>query len=441
MDTVGITLKEKREAMGLSVDDVVKATKIDRLYIDAIEGSDFSFFEKQDFYLQVFVGSYAEFLGFDKNEVLKQLQEDKVNAKKVSAIKKEEPVSEQPVQTDLPNQIDTERIKSILPDYEVPEPAVATQALESVVVPKATSVSTMSSVEERPKENKPANDEINQLIQDINDNNEVNVDDYFDDNTASFVQESTIPEMSAPAQVNNEKPTDELLNSSIIDDIKEINEKDVPKDEFTNSLPEITLAKPTNDFAIDKSLESTAVIDLTSGIEIETINNQEMPVVTPSEIIDEAESEDVDEQPVAQATDLETEMPAQPVSEQPITSLDEVLNASDDEPKPANDFVNPFTQEIITGANENNQDDLANSKEASVLEELEKTFHNGEILNVDPDKTAMDLKIAKALGDTKDGLDKEIKKKVRRDRILDVILILLIVALIAYFVYKFIIGN
>lgn len=469
MYTVGTTLKEKREAMGLSINDVVKATKIDKLYVDAIENSDFSFFENQDFYHQVFVGSYAEFLGLSKNDVLRQLQDDMVKGKEeLKEIKAQRAA-------DAPLQMDTDRVKKYLSEYDLKadKPAVqpqsepvqvAQQPTQPIVEPQAAfqqkvpeqvmpvQSETISNYEE-------TNDEINQLIQDINQSSNANVDEYFDDSTSSFIQES-IPE--TPVVASGEQPvmppeSDELLNSSIFDEIEKISNQVETNKELEDSLPEITEAAPAKDFNFNKPLESTAVIDLTSGIEIETVSNNQAPVFTPSEMVDEQlkDEESTLEQendailndmvsvPVQADALAETnapvdmstppEMATQAVVEPPVPSLDEILNKDEKDEAP----VNPFLQEVSTEkvvvdskSEFNFQEPVA---EASVLEELEKTIHDSKVLSNDPDKTAMDLKIAKALGDNKVEMDTETTKRVKRDKIIDIILIILILALVAYF--------
>ncbi|MGL4382883.1 MAG: helix-turn-helix domain-containing protein, partial [Bacilli bacterium] len=117
MENVGEILKQKREELKLSIDDVVTKTKIQKIYIDAIESNNFSFFVGQDFYQQVFVGNYANFLGFDKNEVLEKLESDRTNfdAGKLSVNKKISRNSnsfiEKQVLTRAQNQVDTQETK------------------------------------------------------------------------------------------------------------------------------------------------------------------------------------------------------------------------------------------------------------------------------------------------------------------------------------------
>lgn len=76
MNKVGQMLREQREKLNISIEEVSNKTKIQPIYLDAIEKGDFAFFKNQEFYQQIFVGSYAKFLGLDKNELLDQLVED-----------------------------------------------------------------------------------------------------------------------------------------------------------------------------------------------------------------------------------------------------------------------------------------------------------------------------------------------------------------------------
>ncbi|WP_332237417.1 helix-turn-helix domain-containing protein [Sporolactobacillus sp. KGMB 08714] len=71
MSELGQTLKEAREAKGLSLDDLQEETKIQKRYLQAIEDGDF----KQlpgDFYTRAFIKSYAEAVGVDFGELSEQ---------------------------------------------------------------------------------------------------------------------------------------------------------------------------------------------------------------------------------------------------------------------------------------------------------------------------------------------------------------------------------
>ncbi|GGL43680.1 helix-turn-helix domain-containing protein [Sporolactobacillus putidus] len=71
MSELGQTLKEAREAKGLSLDDLQEETKIQKRYLQAIEDGDF----KQlpgDFYTRAFIKSYAESVGLDFGELSAQ---------------------------------------------------------------------------------------------------------------------------------------------------------------------------------------------------------------------------------------------------------------------------------------------------------------------------------------------------------------------------------
>ncbi|MDR3274850.1 MAG: helix-turn-helix domain-containing protein [Endomicrobium sp.] len=69
MKEIGKLLKEKREAMNISLDDVHKSTKIQEKYISAIENDDISIFFAEVYY-RSFVKTYARYLGFDSEELI-----------------------------------------------------------------------------------------------------------------------------------------------------------------------------------------------------------------------------------------------------------------------------------------------------------------------------------------------------------------------------------
>ncbi|MCA6085159.1 helix-turn-helix domain-containing protein [Candidatus Endomicrobiellum agilis] len=72
MKEIGKLLKEKRRKMNISLTDVQEVTKIQEKYISAIEDGDMSVFFAEVYY-KSFVRSYAEYLGFDPEELLKKL--------------------------------------------------------------------------------------------------------------------------------------------------------------------------------------------------------------------------------------------------------------------------------------------------------------------------------------------------------------------------------
>ncbi|MEG0364653.1 MAG: hypothetical protein RR577_03385, partial [Erysipelotrichales bacterium] len=77
----------------------------------------------------------------------------------------------------------------------------------------------------------------------------------------------------------------------------------------------------------------------------------------------------------------------------------------------------------------------------AALENTLSTQLNINLNDEEPERTSMDLKVAKALGDSKVAIDKKDAKKMKRDKILDTILIILIVVgiiLLGFFGYKLI---
>jgi cytoskeletal protein RodZ len=76
MKEIGKLLKEKRGKMNISFTDVYKATKIREKYISAIEDGDMSVFFAEVYY-RSFVRSYAEYLGFDPEELFERLRIEK----------------------------------------------------------------------------------------------------------------------------------------------------------------------------------------------------------------------------------------------------------------------------------------------------------------------------------------------------------------------------
>lgn len=68
----GIKFRERRESLGLSVQDVSNTTKILNVYIEALENDDFAALP-QRVYAVGFVRCYSELLGFDADEMISLL--------------------------------------------------------------------------------------------------------------------------------------------------------------------------------------------------------------------------------------------------------------------------------------------------------------------------------------------------------------------------------
>ncbi|MEW6103957.1 MAG: helix-turn-helix domain-containing protein [bacterium] len=65
---IGGILKEKREGMGLTLDEIERRTLISKRYLTSIENDDISVFPKISSASQVIRG-YARFLGFEDSEI------------------------------------------------------------------------------------------------------------------------------------------------------------------------------------------------------------------------------------------------------------------------------------------------------------------------------------------------------------------------------------
>lgn len=73
MSGIGEQLRKAREAKGLSISDIEKATKIQSRYLEAIENNDFDKLPG-DFYVRAFIRQYAQIVGLDGKELLSQYQ-------------------------------------------------------------------------------------------------------------------------------------------------------------------------------------------------------------------------------------------------------------------------------------------------------------------------------------------------------------------------------
>ena len=75
MADIGDKLKSAREAKGLSIEDIEKATKIQSRYLTAIEKNEFDKLPG-DFYVRAFIRQYAQVVGLDGKELLSEYHED-----------------------------------------------------------------------------------------------------------------------------------------------------------------------------------------------------------------------------------------------------------------------------------------------------------------------------------------------------------------------------
>lgn len=75
MADIGDKLRSAREAKGLSIADIEKATKIQSRYLNAIEQNDFDKLPG-DFYVRAFIRQYAQIVGLDGKELLSEYHQD-----------------------------------------------------------------------------------------------------------------------------------------------------------------------------------------------------------------------------------------------------------------------------------------------------------------------------------------------------------------------------
>lgn len=89
MNTVGQVLKETRESKNLSLDEVAKATKIQKKYLTAIESDDLRSIPSQA-YASGFVKNYSEFLGLNSKHIMAFLRRQTKEVSKTTLLPKKE---------------------------------------------------------------------------------------------------------------------------------------------------------------------------------------------------------------------------------------------------------------------------------------------------------------------------------------------------------------
>lgn len=87
MKTVGQLLKETRTEKGLTVDQVAKATKIQKRFIEALESDEFKLIESQAYTIG-FVKNYSEFLGLNSRHTLAFLRRQTREVSKTALLPK-----------------------------------------------------------------------------------------------------------------------------------------------------------------------------------------------------------------------------------------------------------------------------------------------------------------------------------------------------------------
>lgn len=74
MENIGKLLKQRREELGLSIEDVCDRTRLTTKHIKAIEEGDISYFRDDLSYLRFFLRSYCEILSLDFNDIKDELR-------------------------------------------------------------------------------------------------------------------------------------------------------------------------------------------------------------------------------------------------------------------------------------------------------------------------------------------------------------------------------
>lgn len=74
MKEIGEKLKETRESMGISIDEVAQDLKIRPSQIEKMESGNREAF-KDVFYLKMFIKNYAKYLGLDEDEIIEEFND------------------------------------------------------------------------------------------------------------------------------------------------------------------------------------------------------------------------------------------------------------------------------------------------------------------------------------------------------------------------------
>lgn len=91
MKDIGEKLKEARENIGVSIDEVAEDLKLSPIQIENIENGNIEAFQDV-FNLKYFIRDYAKYLGLDKNEIIDEFNEylfDYTSKLSIEDIKKE----------------------------------------------------------------------------------------------------------------------------------------------------------------------------------------------------------------------------------------------------------------------------------------------------------------------------------------------------------------
>lgn len=275
MNKVGNLLKEKREELGYTLGEVELKTRIQRIYLEAIEEGNFDLFGTKSFYQNVFTGNYAIFLGLDKNEVLTVLDEDKDDYAKIVLERQlkaeeakaeavvEEAVVEETIEQPTIEEEVVETYEETYEDVEIPSEDLLSSASIFDEIQKIAEENTEVEVEEVVGEIEPIIDEdINSIMEDllaIRDEEEAIETDETDELAETIeVELEEAEETEEMAAINN-----------ILDDLIDEN-----KSEFDDVLiSEMDNSTATDSDAIDLEVAQLQE-QITASISLEDIQNQ-----------------------------------------------------------------------------------------------------------------------------------------------------------------------
>ncbi|GAB6092431.1 helix-turn-helix domain-containing protein [Furfurilactobacillus curtus] len=115
--TIGQKLQEARSEKGLTIDDVQQATKIQRRYLIAIEDGQFDELPG-DFYVRAFIKQYAQTVGLDGDELLRDYNDQlpQAAATNVMPVTEEQPATREPKTAKIGQESSgLDRLRSLLP--------------------------------------------------------------------------------------------------------------------------------------------------------------------------------------------------------------------------------------------------------------------------------------------------------------------------------------
>jgi cytoskeletal protein RodZ len=122
-ETFSAELKEARESLGMSLEQLASKIKIDIKFLEAIEIGDFTFLP--EIYVRAFLKEYVRTVGLDENKMLKkfsQIRDGKYTAEADQPIENETPATNQPQQYAM-NKPLPQRNNEIFDTYKKDPPA------------------------------------------------------------------------------------------------------------------------------------------------------------------------------------------------------------------------------------------------------------------------------------------------------------------------------